>query len=148
MSHEEYSRRPGLVSGAVLCGRDVECAQVDAFVDEVGSHGAALLMRGEPGIGKSAMLDYAAARGAAAGVRVVRATGAEREAILPYSVAADLLTPLYGEELVLPAGQHQALQQALGLLPSDQPFSPFVVFAAAIDPRGSPSDCSTLTTPE
>src|SRR5579863_6972189 len=62
-----------------LVGRDKELAVMRGFVDEIADSGGALLLSGEPGVGKTALLDAAAAMAAASGVRVLRAAGAEFE---------------------------------------------------------------------
>ena len=62
----------------MLIGRAGECRRITAAVDHVrGGGGALLLMTGSPGLGKSALLDYAAAAAGAAGLTVLRACGAE-----------------------------------------------------------------------
>jgi predicted ATP-dependent serine protease len=69
---------------AVLSGRGTECARLDQLLAEVQlGHSAVLVLRGEPGIGKSALLEYAAQR--AADCRVLRALGAEWEMELPFA---------------------------------------------------------------
>src|SRR5580704_17021337 len=70
------SRRQRRVDG--LMGRRGECAVLDRLIDAVrAGKSRVLVVRGEPGVGKSALLDYLA--GHAAGCRVARATGVESE---------------------------------------------------------------------
>lgn len=78
--------------------------------------GSALIIRGEPGIGRTTLLDAFAER-ARDRVTVVRACGAETEVELPFSVLGDLLRPLLGELEILPQPQAAALMSALALGP-------------------------------
>ncbi|QXJ19763.1 helix-turn-helix domain-containing protein [Actinomadura graeca] len=74
--------------------------------------GGALVLRGEAGIGKTALLDEAAAT--AEGVRVLRATGVEAETALPFAALQMLLRPAPRTQ-ALPPAQARALHAALGL---------------------------------
>src|SRR5256885_16712887 len=87
---------PGLipgVSGPVLRGRASECARLDELLRAVrrGESGA-LVLRGEAGMGKTALLDYAA--GQSEGCTVVRAVGVESEMELPFAALHQLCLPL------------------------------------------------------
>jgi DNA-binding CsgD family transcriptional regulator len=97
-----------------LAGRDQDLAVIRAFVDEIPAQGAALLLSGEPGIGKSALLDSAEEIAAAAGVRALRAAGAESED-MSYFGLNQLLLPLRGDLNRLDGPQQNALNVALGL---------------------------------
>ncbi|MFE2348262.1 AAA family ATPase [Kitasatospora cineracea] len=98
----------------MLYGRGTERAAVDRLLAAAGGGRAgALVLRGEPGIGKSALLDAAAE--AAAGWRVLRAAGVESEARLPHAVLSQLLAPALGELDGLPGPQRAALERTLGL---------------------------------
>ncbi|MEU3492744.1 AAA family ATPase [Kitasatospora cineracea] len=98
----------------MLYGRGTERAAVDRLLAAAGGGRAgALVLRGEPGIGKSALLDAAAS--AAAGWRVLRAAGVESEARLPHAVLSQLLAPALGELDGLPGPQRAALERTLGL---------------------------------
>lgn len=72
----------------------------------------ALIVRGDAGIGKSALLDYAET---AAGGRILRVAGIESEAELPYAALQVLLRPVLGTLTQLPGQQADALRSALGL---------------------------------
>ena len=76
-----------------LVGRDQDLAVIRAFVDELPAQGGTLLLSGEPGVGKSALLDAAEELGAIAGIRVLRAAGAEFEDS-SFSGLNQLLLPL------------------------------------------------------
>src|SRR5580658_10175889 len=85
------SRRRGRVSG--LTGRRGERGVLDQLVDAVRAGGSrVLVVRGELGVGKSALLDYLA--GQASGCRVVRAVGAESEMELAFAGLHQLLAPM------------------------------------------------------
>jgi len=74
----------------VIVGRDAELA----LLGRVGRAGGAVLLRGEPGAGKTALLDEAAASTA---VSVLRAVGVESVADIPYAAVAELLRPMRAE---------------------------------------------------
>jgi hypothetical protein len=97
----------------MLRGRAEERAAVEALLAGAreGS-GGALVLRGEPGIGKSALLDHAAAN--ASGLAVLRTAGVEPELDLGYATAHRLLLPLLGRVGRLPPAQAQALDVVFG----------------------------------
>src|SRR5215472_5409467 len=83
-----------------LLGRDPECAAIDRLLDDArAGAGGALVVRGEPGIGKSALLDYARQR--AAPMAVLSASGVEAESDLAFAGLHELLRPVlsYLDEL-------------------------------------------------
>ncbi len=67
------------VGPAGLVGREGELAELAAFLDMAGTNGAALLLTGDPGVGKTALLDATAELAVAKGVRVVCGSGVEYE---------------------------------------------------------------------
>jgi DNA-binding CsgD family transcriptional regulator len=98
----------------VLRGRKSERAQLDRTLDAVRiGQSAALVVRGEPGIGKTALLEYAAGR--ADGCRVLRAAGVESEMELPFAGLQLLCAPLLDGLARLPPPQRDALGTAVGL---------------------------------
>jgi DNA-binding CsgD family transcriptional regulator len=99
---------------AVLVGRTGELALISAFVERAATGGAALLLFGEPGAGKTVLLDAAAELAFDAGTRVLRAAGAEFEADLTYAGLHQVLLPLFGEFGQLGAVHRDALNAALG----------------------------------
>jgi DNA-binding CsgD family transcriptional regulator/tetratricopeptide (TPR) repeat protein len=110
-------------SAVELVGRDVDIASVCGFVDEAAVRGGALLVSGDAGVGKTALLDVAALHAGAAGTRVVRAIGAEFEAELSFSGLNTVLDPLLDGLASLPPMHRRALSVALGLddgAPSDR----------------------------
>ena len=105
---------------AVLAGRATECARLDQLLADahMGRSGV-LVLRGDPGIGKSALLEYAAER--AEGCRVLRATGVEWEMELPFAGLHQLCAGLLDDRERLPAPQRDALATAFGLSSGAQP---------------------------
>ncbi|MFD9942114.1 LuxR C-terminal-related transcriptional regulator [Nonomuraea sp. NPDC059023] len=101
--------------GHVLHGRHAEQAALGALVtDALEGRSGALVLRGEAGIGKSALLDWTAGRAAAAGLLVVRVTGIEAEADLAFAGLVGLLWPLQSRLDDLPEAQARALHTVLG----------------------------------
>jgi DNA-binding CsgD family transcriptional regulator len=99
---------------AGLTGRRGERGVLDQLIDAVRAGGSrVLVVRGEPGVGKSALLEYLAGR--AAGCRVVRAAGVESEMELAFAGLHQLLAPLLDRAGRLPVPQRDALETAFGL---------------------------------
>jgi DNA-binding CsgD family transcriptional regulator len=100
----------------MLVGRSAECATLERLLaDARQGRSAVLLVRGEPGIGKTALLRHTA--GQAQGFTVVHACGVESEAELAFAGLADLTRPLLGHLPGLPKVQATALKGALALGP-------------------------------
>ena len=98
----------------LLVGRDTEQQAIDGLLDGARvERSAVLVLRGEPGIGKSALLEYAA--GAAEGMRLLRCVGIEAEHELPFAGVHQLVRAHVGLVDRLPAPQAAALRSALGL---------------------------------
>src|SRR5215468_7052758 len=94
--------------------RQHERAALDGLLGDLRSgHGRALVVRGEAGVGKSALLEYAA--GAAEDIRVARAVGVESEMELAFAGLHQLCAPLLDHLERLPAPQRDALGTAFGL---------------------------------
>jgi hypothetical protein len=72
---------PGQAPGSLI-GRDDNLEYITAFVDQAAVSGGALLLSGEAGVGKTVLLDAAAAHAETAGSRVLRAAGAEFEGMV------------------------------------------------------------------
>jgi len=106
-----------------LAGRDRDLRAIRAFLDEMSVAGTALLLTGEPGVGKSALLDAANEMAMALGVRVLRAAGVEFEADVSFSGLNQVFLPLGAELAQLSTTHRNALEVALGLTtgpPSDR----------------------------
>lgn len=100
----------------VLLGRDLECARVDGLLQAARQDASAVLViRGEPGVGKSSLLRYAARH--AAGFQIVSARGIESESELPFAALADLVRPLQPSLRAIPAAQAAALSSAVAVGP-------------------------------
>jgi hypothetical protein len=79
------SRQRGDAAGEALIGRRGELAAIQAFVQRTRRDGQAVVLVGEPGVGKTLLLDAAANMAESAGARVLRASGVEFEAELSFS---------------------------------------------------------------
>jgi DNA-binding CsgD family transcriptional regulator len=109
---------PGATGGDLL-GRASECEFLERLLDRarMGSSGA-LVLYGEPGIGKTVLLEHAVER--AGEIRVLRATGLEAASDLPYGGLATLLRPVLAVLPEIPDRQRGALSTALGLAPGGE----------------------------
>src|SRR5690349_22726957 len=100
----------------MLLGRERERQVLEGVLSSARSGmSAVLVIVGEPGIGKSALLDEAAA--SADGFTVLRARGVESEAEVPFGGLLELLRPALGRLPDIPAPQADALGAALALQP-------------------------------
>ena len=119
MGHARMLAEAGVARGPMstqntLRGRDDESAVLDRLIDTVrGGESRTLVLRGEPGIGKSALLEYVVGR--ASGCRVMRAAGVEHEMELPYAGLHQLCSPVLDLLEKLPGPQRDALATAFGL---------------------------------
>jgi DNA-binding CsgD family transcriptional regulator len=103
-----------------LLGRRSECETLDRLVATVrAGQSAVLVVRGEAGVGKSALLAYLVER--ASGCRVARAAGAESEMELPFAGLHQLCGRMLDRLDRLPAPQRDALATAFGLSAGDPP---------------------------
>jgi DNA-binding CsgD family transcriptional regulator len=101
----------------MLLGRKDERLALDRlFAQAREGRSGVLALVGEPGIGKTALLDHAAE--SADGMRILRARGVESESVIPFAVLAELLRPLLGGLDRIPAPQATALASALALGPA------------------------------
>src|SRR6266849_4545815 len=113
-----------------LVGRQRERAVLERLLDTArDGHGAVLVVHGEPGVGKTALLEYAVETGQE--FRVVRAAGVEREMELDYAALQRLCAPILELSERLPAPQRDALGVAFGLS-AGQASSPFLVGLAVL----------------
>ncbi|WP_214318657.1 helix-turn-helix transcriptional regulator [Nonomuraea sediminis] len=103
-----------------LFGREAELKALAELVDDPGD-GSGVLIRGEVGIGKSALVAEAVSAAAVAGLRVLTTTGVEAEQNLPYAGLHQLLYPVRAGVGALPAPQGDALRSALGLAEGAEP---------------------------
>lgn len=111
-----------------LRGRTSECALLEAHVEAARSgHSRTVVLRGEAGIGKTALLEYVAAH--SNGCRIVRAVGVESEMELPFAAVHQLSRPLLDDLERLPTPQRLALETAFGLTSGPPPDRFFVGLA-------------------
>lgn len=100
-----------------LIGRERECAEIERLLESaVAGESGTLVVRGGAGIGKSALLEFAAEH--AAEMLVLRAVGVEAESELAFAGSYGLVRPILRFLPELPEPQSEALQGALGLGPS------------------------------
>ncbi|MEU6604397.1 AAA family ATPase [Streptomyces shenzhenensis] len=106
-----------------LVGRAAETALLTALRKGAlaGQGGGSILLEGPAGVGKTRLLDHAAAEGSGAGMTVLRATGVESEVRLAHSGLHQLLFGLRQHFGELPEGQRQILNRLLGFLPGPAP---------------------------
>jgi DNA-binding CsgD family transcriptional regulator len=115
---------------AGLIGRRRECELLDGLVGAVrGGESGALVVRGEPGVGKTALLEYLVDQ--VSGCRVVRTAGVQSEMELAFAGLHQLLTPLLDRLERLPAPQRDALGTAFGVSTGPAP-DRFVVALAVL----------------
>ncbi|MDT7715786.1 MAG: hypothetical protein QOH09_1778 [Pseudonocardiales bacterium] len=127
-----------------LVGRGGEFALIGAFLDRAAAGGEALLLCGEPGAGKTALLDATAAAASEAGVRVLRAAGVEFEADMAFSVLHQVLIPLQEEFSQLSDTHRAALNVALGFGEGPAPDRLVVSNAALTVLRAAAATCPVL----
>jgi DNA-binding CsgD family transcriptional regulator len=97
-----------------LLGRASECAVLDGLIGDIrGGESRSLVLRGEAGIGKTALLEYLVE--SAPDLKIVRAVGVESEMELAYASLHQLCAPLLDRLERLPAPQRQALEIVFGL---------------------------------
>src|SRR4051812_9298471 len=124
------ARRAAAGRKPTLRGRVDECALLDTFVDAIGrGEGRSLVVRGEAGIGKTALLEYLVR--SASELTVLRAVGVESEMELPYAGLHQLCASLLDRRDRLPTPQRQALEVAYGLSIGEAP-DPFLVGLAVL----------------
>src|SRR5687767_8417754 len=104
----DHDRRPRLL------GRRVERDALDRLLESVrAARSRVLVLRGEAGIGKSALLDYVAA--SASGCHIARAAGVESELELAFAGVHQLCAPMLDRLERLPGPQREAVATAFGL---------------------------------
>jgi hypothetical protein len=113
-----------------LLGRERERAVLDGLLDRVrGGRGVVLVMHGEAGVGKTALLEYAVE--AAREFRLARTSGVQAEMELPFAAVEQLCSPFVDRLNRLPQPQREALGVAFGLITGPAP-NPFLVGLAVL----------------
>jgi DNA-binding CsgD family transcriptional regulator len=114
----------------VLVGRDTERARLgDLLADARDGRSGVLVVSGEAGVGKSALIDDAV--DGADRMRVIRVVGIESEATMPFGTLFDVCRPLLGSIGDLPDRQRRALEGALAMGPTAEG-DPFAIGAATL----------------
>jgi DNA-binding CsgD family transcriptional regulator len=115
---------------AELIGRRAECEVLNGLVEEVRAGASrSLVVSGEPGVGKTALMEYVVDR--ATGFRVTRAAGVQSEMELAFAGLHQLLAPMLDRLERLPVPQGDALRTAFGVSPGTAP-DPFFVGLAVL----------------
>jgi DNA-binding CsgD family transcriptional regulator len=125
--------QPGGGRGRVpeLKDRVGELDVLDRLIETVqAGQSRTLVVRGDPGVGKTALLDYLDARAAGAGCRVARVAGVQLEMELAFAALHQLCAPMLNSDGQLPVPQRDALRTAFGLAPGPPPDRFFVGLAA------------------
>ena len=115
-----------------LVGREDELRAIGSLLEAAGDRGGALLVRGEPGIGKSTLLEAARREAAERGLRVLAAAGVQSESDLPFAGLHQLVRPVLGHVAALAPAQQEALQAAFGMGTAPAP-DRFLIALAALD---------------
>jgi DNA-binding CsgD family transcriptional regulator len=135
--------RQDLGAPSDLIGRDGEGERLGALIDHLQDGGGALLVSGEAGIGKSALLDHAGVRARALGMRTLATAGVESEAELAFAGLHQLLRPVFDLMELLPDPQRHALEAAFGISREFES-DPFLVALAAYQLVCEADDLSPL----
>jgi DNA-binding CsgD family transcriptional regulator len=101
--------------GPALYGREAELTLLSGLLDDAAGRGHTLLFTGDPGVGKSMLLQAVEHLADDRGLRVLKATGSQFEASISFAGLHQLLFPLLGEINKLPGWQRQALEAGLGI---------------------------------
>ena len=126
----------------MLLGRKAERLALDRLFERArAGHSGVLALAGEAGIGKTALLEYAAA--SAEGMRILQAHGVESEAVIPFAGLAALLRPALSALDRIPPPQATALAGALALGPA-QSRDRFAIGAATLSLLSSCAEESPL----
>ncbi|MHB8690010.1 MAG: ATP-binding protein [Solirubrobacteraceae bacterium] len=113
-----------------LIGRAAEINELEARVDSIRERGGAVVISGEAGIGKSALLEHARARASEGDAQALVTVGVESEAELAFAGLHQLLRPIIERAELLPTPQRTALDAAFGVRGDLEP-DPFLVALAA-----------------
>ncbi|MEJ1197883.1 AAA family ATPase [Streptomyces sp. CCNWLW230] len=124
--------RPAGDPGPTVVGRETETAEIMKRLAADRPHSEVLLIEGDPGAGKSVLLDLAMKRTRRAGHRVLRVVGSESEAHLAYAGLHQLLRPVLGDLDGLPARQRSSLRIVLGLAEHAEPSDAMLVGLAVL----------------
>lgn len=103
----------------MLIGRQSEIGRLDAALTEcLAGHGGTLILRGDAGVGKTALLEHVSRRGCEDGLRLLSGRGTDAETDIAFAALTDVLGPLTERFADLPRPQAAALGGALALAPT------------------------------
>lgn len=115
-----------------LIGRDDEIAQLESYLTTIDEAGAAVVLVGDPGVGKSALQSQLIFSARSRGFEVLQARGSEAETYLPFASLHQLVRPLFPYLDQLSVGQRDALLAAFGM--SEQGAAePFLISLAVLE---------------
>ncbi len=118
--------------GTALTDRRKEREVLDRLVDAVrAGESRALVVRGDPGVGKTVLLDHLAERASGSGCRVARAAGVQSEMELAFAGLHQLCAPMLSHGERLPVPQRDALRTAFGIAAGPPP-DPFLIGLGAL----------------
>lgn len=103
-----------MIGDSEILGRCAELAAIDRLLTEVAERGASQLIRGNAGVGKTTLLDYAQRQAARHRIRVLRAAGSAFESKLPLGALHQVIRPILGFRTKITAGQQATLNTAFG----------------------------------
>src|ERR1700724_3558163 len=130
MGSPSHVRMPSRLPGGQLLGRQREREALGRLLNAArGGDGGVLVVHGEAGLGKTALLEWAVEE--ARQLRVLRAIGAEGEMELPFAALQQLCSPILDRSERLPDPQRDALSVSFGLSAGQTP-NPFLVGLAAL----------------
>ena len=109
LANRPWDSGVGMRSDRGLLGRDSAMTLLTELLDGAPARGSALLIRGEPGVGKSALLDEAARAATERHMRVLRTIGHQSEAQMPFAGIHQLIRPIVAQIDELPVPQRRAL---------------------------------------
>jgi Predicted ATPase len=115
-----------------LIGREREVSALDARSDAVRDGGVVILLRGDAGIGKSALLARASDRAAREGMRVLTVSGVRAEAHIPFAGLHQMVRPLLARAEDFAAPQREALLATFGMNGASAP-NVFLVAVSALE---------------
>ena len=119
-------------SPAPLLGREAELQLLTGLLDDAESSGAALVLRGEPGIGKSRLLSEMAALAEERNMTVLASRGVQSEARVAFAGLQQLLRPVRGYSAELSGAHQEVLDAALGI-GDERPPEHFRIALAVLD---------------
>ena len=120
-----------LATAEAMVGRTTELAVLRRAVDQAATRGCAVVLRGDPGVGKSALLEAVAGMAVHRGWRVLRTDGTPAERRLPLAGLHKLLRPVHSAVGGLPRSRREALEGAFGSTEAD--LDVFRVALASLD---------------